>query len=273
MDELRLILLGLGVVFIALIYLWGMRNHIKASIRERRRRRAAMRSLENEPVLKTDEDEAILLGETGSVENPAEAPVEPIVSPEPPDVSALSDTSLATEPKANPVTRGTSNDQDADRKLHIEPGIAEEPTMTVLLSVMAPPNKTFDGIQILEAAQEANLKLNKRGTLDCFAETEAGPRRLFRVGHLKEPGIFSLQSIDTLKTPGLLLFMSLPGPVETVAGVDLLIAVAGQLAESLGGAVCDERHNKLSAQAMVHLRSEAAEFQRRQRVWAQQPRD
>jgi FtsZ-interacting cell division protein ZipA len=56
--------------------------------------------------------------------------------------------------------------------------------------------------------------------------------------------------------------MQLPGPLDEVASVDLMMSVAAKLSKKLGGSICDERRNKINTRAMVRLRSRAAEFAR-----------
>jgi cell division protein ZipA len=147
-----------------------------------------------------------------------------------------------------------------------EPAVTKTPEMTVLLTVLAPQGQLFKGASILAVAQELNLQLSQNGVLDCFPTSEAEGKPVFSIAHLREPGIFDLSTLETIATPGLLLFMQLPGPMEAVAAVDFLVALARRLAHKLNGSVCDDRRNKITAQAIMHLRSEAAEFERRLRL-------
>ncbi len=147
-----------------------------------------------------------------------------------------------------------------------EPAVTKTPEMTVLLTVLAPQGQLFKGASILAVAQELHLQLSQNGVLDCFPTSEAEGKPVLSIAHLREPGIFDLSTLETLATPGLLLFMQLPGPMEAVAAVDFLVALARRLAHKLNGSVCDDRRNKITAQAIMHLRSEAAEFERRLRL-------
>lgn len=248
MDQLRLILLIAGVLIIAGIYLWGMRKQLRARWERRQRQRA--RRIDAEPLL---EDEAL---PDGLSAEPAldgfDSELEPVQEREP--------VVAAPENRVRETTALKSRRERAQ-----EPAVA--PEMTVLLTVMAPANRPFNGIDILEAAQATHLKLNRSGTLDCLVQHESGSRRLFRIAHLREPGVFRLEDIHNLTTPGLLLFLQLPGPLEPIAAVDRLIAIAGQLAEKLNGTVCDERRSRMTTQTMVHLRGQAADFDYQWQVW------
>ncbi len=295
MDELRLTLLGIGGVIVIAIYLWGMRRRIKSGFQERRHR-ATLRSPENEPVLNEQvmqeellsleplpkgdglDDRRLVDVEIRRVDTP-HAQVSTVPSQEPkifepkPKVSEPKPKTFELKPKVSepkPKTLEPKPKVSEPRAQRQEPKALEpkpKAEMAVLLTVMASENQPFKGLKILEAAQEFDLKLSKNGVLDCLSDSEQiKGKPVFSIAHLREPGIFDLDTVGALSTPGLLMFLQLPGPVEELAAVDLMMAMAGQLARFLGGTVCDERRNKLTTQTTVQLRSKVAEFQRSQRL-------
>ncbi|MDQ2694025.1 MAG: cell division protein ZipA [Pseudomonadota bacterium] len=298
MDTLRLTLLVIGLVIIAMIYAWGMRSRIRSRLAQRRRR-ALARHPENEPVLDKSgelagEPETIPANEFGAL--PANDPfahqrlvdveirpirrtpplVEPASGAVPaagavPDAGALTGDEPTPPPRpapAPPARPAPTPEKPPARpaKPHGGADAAREPEMVVLLSVMAPSGQTFAGADILAAAQPLELQLGDHQVLDCLSDSDGQGKPVFSVGHLREPGTFDLSTIESLATPGLLLFMRLPGPVEGVAALDLMVATAGQLAQKLHGIVCDDRRNKMTNQALSHLRGEVAEFERRRRI-------
>lgn len=308
MNELRWILLGVGAVIIALIYLWGMRGMIRERLRERRRR-AAARAPENEPVLGEDPDLTqpptglhkpgdpfahqrlvdVEISSVRRISGPAEkstaqsaAPAETEAGPE----SAAAPT--AEEPAAEPVTKPAAPAQPAVRPVRaapvppapragsrsaVKPGKRRpEPEMTLLLTVIPHQGRMFAGQRIQAVARELDLRLGDNGLLNCYpdAEAEDQKRPVFSVGHLREPGTFDTESLKSLSTPGLLMFLRLPGPIEGVAAMELMVAMAGKLADKLGGTVCDDRRNKMTNQELVHIRNEVIELERRRRAWAPQ---
>lgn len=248
MDYLRLSLLGIGLLIIAGIYLWGMRARIQASLELRRRRRANRSA--DEPLL----DDATAL--------------DPLPDPADFEIAGGEAKAWHGEPSLGEINPDDDNYLlDEDRRL------SGPPEMTVVLTVLAPKQQPFQGLRILEVAQAASLRFNARqGTLDMLCEEAAnGDPRLFRLAHLREPGMFDPDTVGTLETPGLLMFMQLPGPLTEVAAVDRMIATARHLAQQLGGMICDQHHNRMTPQAMEHLRGEAAEMERQRRLWKQRP--
>jgi cell division protein ZipA len=256
MDELRLILLGVGAVIIALIYLWGMRSRIRARLEERRRR-AAARLPENEPVLDVSQNPGESIGEERQAEDSG-----PLSAGDRFAADRLVDVEI------RPIERSVAQPGDQHPNKQASRQAADEPQMTILLTILAPQGRPYQGPDILATAQELQLKFNESGVLDYLGEGKAGGAPVFSIAHLREPGTFDPSTIETLSTPGLLMFMHFPGPLEEVASVELMVSMARQLAQKLGGIVCDEHRNKMTAQAIVHLKSEAAEFERRRRVRA-----
>lgn len=290
MDQLRLILLVAGVMVIILIYIWGMRARIKAKLKERHRR-AAARMPENEPVLDERENLSAVdgtdrrLGDIGQVSSEndpfadqrlVDVEITPIKRPSP-------ETPQEAEPSA--VTNKTATSDAIDKpavkpvnkpsKGRTETGPAEEsvkePEKIVLLTIMAPAGQPFRGRNIAKVTQELDLKLSDTRIYECLADSDKEKGKpVFGIANILEPGTFDPHNMEALSTPGLLVFMRLPGPVESVTATELLLTTCRQLAQRLGGTVCDERRNKLTTQAIMHLKSEISEFERRRRLWAHQ---
>jgi cell division protein ZipA len=142
--------------------------------------------------------------------------------------------------------------------------------MTVVLTVMAAPHRPFRGPQIQAVAEELQFRLGAGGLFERFPDGEAdADAPVFSLAHLREPGSFDLQTLHELKTPGLLLFMNLPGPLEGTQALNLLVLTADQWAQKLAGVICDGRRNRMSNQALMHLRDEVSDLEQRLRAWAQ----
>lgn len=293
MDQLRLILLIMGVAAIILIYVWGMRAHIQAKLKERRRR-AAARAPENEPVLDEQghlpgadgQDRPLGDIDTGQVSpdsdpfahqrlvdveiTPIKRPPSETVNQEAP--SAISNKPAITETADKSVEKSPKGPTEAGpaRKPAKEEA-STEPEKVVLLTVMAPKGQPFRGRNIAKVAEELDLKLSDSGVYECLADSDKRKAKpVFGIASLLEPGTFDPDAMEVLSTPGLLMFMRLPTPVESMAAMELLLTTARQLAQRLGGTVCDDRRNKLTTQAIMHLKSEITEFERRRRIWAHQ---
>jgi cell division protein ZipA len=276
-TQLQWLLAGIGAVVVVLIYLWGMRARIKEGLRKRRRRPTEG----NEPVLGSatgpmSEDllaDAHDFGELGRITPDhhladkvlVDVEIRPILRKKSPPVTEATPSVTEATPQISPVV------VESPHEPRREPVIPAPPKMTIALTVIAPRGQFFKGPNIQAAASTLGFQLGALGLFD-YGQDDSDPlfsMALFSMAHLRKPGVFDPQTLDDLVTPGLLLFMNLPGPLEEMKALDQLVVIADQLAQNLGGMICDERRNRLTNQGLLHLRSKVAEFQRQQRIWAQ----
>ena len=130
--------------------------------------------------------------------------------------------------------------------------------LIVVLNIMAHQGQAFDGAAILNATHDAGLVF---GDMQIFHYIyNSAP--LFSLANALNPGSFDINAIENTTTPGLTLFLRLPGPIDGLAAFDRMYSVATQMASTLGGEVCDARRTILTAQALEKQRDEIAEHQR-----------
>ena len=80
------------------------------------------------------------------------------------------------------------------------------------------------------------------------------------MAHLRKPGSFEPQTLEQLSTPGLLIFMSLPGPLNGTKALDLLVLAADRIARKLNGVICDEQGHRMTNQGLLALRDKVAKL-------------
>ncbi|MCP5159074.1 MAG: hypothetical protein H6974_07210 [Gammaproteobacteria bacterium] len=293
-TQLQWLLAGVGVIVVVLIYLWGMRAHIREGIRKRQRRP----SLQNEPVFSALDgsaasDEINNGHDFGGVRITPEHPlakkalidveIRPIHREEEPlppgeEAPVIEAAPVPETMEAAPVLEASASLKteqpvivaEPTHDSRKEPAMPEPPKMTVALTVVAVPvgQSSFKGPDIQAMAADLGFQIKANGLLERCTDNGNG-EPILSMAHLRKPGVFDRQTMDDLITPGLLLFMSLPGPLEEMKALDLLVLTADQLAQKLGGMICDERRNRLTNQGLMHLRNEVVEFRRKQRAWAQ----
>lgn len=266
MQELRWILVGLGVVFLLGLWIWETRRPRQANPKSAER--AAERF---EPTLKSLET-----SRTTPVSAPAAAPaVAPAVSPavvspeELEDKIAPARPSRAPQarpqeepPRAEPVLSAldepAADVAQAERTASVEAWPREQKIVT--LRVAAPPLERFEGRALVDALTQEKLV---HGRYDIFhRETEAG-RTIFSVASLVEPGTFDLGNVAGKRYPGVTLFAVLPGPLAPMLTFDALLDAARNLADRLHGVVQDERGARLSAQRLINIREGLIDYQHR----------
>ncbi|PWG63499.1 cell division protein ZipA [Sediminicurvatus halobius] len=142
----------------------------------------------------------------------------------------------------------------------------------VVLSVMAPEGEVYVARALTEALEDCGLRLNSQGIYQRTLDTRTGAVALYSAANILEPGTFDPEALDETDTPGVVLFLRLPGPFDGLAAFEQMLATARTLARQLGGQVLDGRRCDLTTQSIEHIREELLEYRRRAHLAARQAR-
>jgi len=134
----------------------------------------------------------------------------------------------------------------------------------VTLFVQARSGAVFSGSDLIVAAEKAGLTFGDMGIFHRLmpGKPQAGP--VFSMANMIKPGNFDMRQIETLQTPGVSFFMTLPGPLSALDAWDAMLPTAQRLAELLEGSVLDEERNALGRQGVAHIRDELRAYDRQQ---------
>ncbi len=100
----------------------------------------------------------------------------------------------------------------------------------------------FRGPAILTATGAAQLTYGQR---HIFHRNTPQGATIFSLVNLVEPGTFDPPAMDDFTTPGLALFMNLPGPLVPDAALAEFLATAHTLAARLDGVLFDDQRQPL----------------------------
>ncbi len=138
--------------------------------------------------------------------------------------------------------------------------------LIIALNVMARAPQRFHGLDILNALRETGFVFGEMNIFHYRPEGAAQARPLCSVANTVEPGRFDIEHMAELETPGLSLFMQLPGPLEGRAAFDRVLQLGRALAERLDGELCDESRSVLTLQTIGHLKESIESFRFRQKM-------
>lgn len=132
----------------------------------------------------------------------------------------------------------------------------------VSLFVTAREGRQFHGSDLVVAAEKVGLEYGDMGIFHRLDDraVELGP--VFSVANMLKPGSFDMAHIETLATPGLGFFMTLPGPVSALDAWDAMLPAAQRMAELLDGVVLDAERNALGRQGIQHVREDLRNWDR-----------
>ncbi|MDO4709108.1 MAG: cell division protein ZipA [Pseudomonadota bacterium] len=136
----------------------------------------------------------------------------------------------------------------------------------VSLFVAARAGQTLRGPDILVAAEKAGLLYGHMNVFHRLIDSrpEAGP--IFSVANIMKPGSFDMNEIQTLETPAIAFFLTLPAPVSALEAWETMEPAAQRMAELLDGIVLDEERNALGRQRIMNIREELRTYDRQREM-------
>lgn len=99
------------------------------------------------------------------------------------------------------------------------------------------------------------------GRYSIFHRLGQGTRPIYSVASLVEPGSFDTERMDAMGFPGISLFAVFPGPLPAPQAFDEMLATARRLAERLGGVLQDDAGSSLTGQRVLSIREELVHFE------------
>lgn len=132
-----------------------------------------------------------------------------------------------------------------------------------VLNVMARAEQGFSGSDILAVLLACDLRF---GDMDFFHRHEQSAGRgpiQFSVCNMMRPGVFDIDAMDSLRTRGLMFFVTLPGPEDMLKAFDYMHETAKVVAKNLDGDVLDETRSAITRQSLEHMRQQIRELERR----------
>jgi cell division protein ZipA len=132
----------------------------------------------------------------------------------------------------------------------------------VTLYIAARAGAKLKGPDIVVAAEKAGLVYGHMNVFHRLVEghPERGP--VFSVANIMKPGSFDMASIQSLETPAIAFFLTLPAPAPALDAWEMMLPTAERMAELLDGVLLDESRNALGRQRVQHLRDELRAYDR-----------
>jgi cell division protein ZipA len=140
--------------------------------------------------------------------------------------------------------------------------VSDEFDKIVTLYIAARAGAKLRGPDIVVAAEKTGLTYGHMNIFHRLVEghPERGP--VFSVANIMKPGGFDMATIQSLETPAIAFFLTLPAPVPALDAWETMLPTAQRMAELLDGVLLDESRNALGRQRIQHLRDELRAWDR-----------
>ena len=135
-------------------------------------------------------------------------------------------------------------------------------SLLIILYIMSPKGHVFTGEGIHAVMTSAGLSHGEHKIYHYMQDGQA----VFSVANAIEPGFFDITRLSTVSTPGLALFLQLPGPLECRKAFNSMLDISKRLAEALTGELCDEHRSALTQQTITHLKDKVDAYRLKQQA-------
>ena len=132
----------------------------------------------------------------------------------------------------------------------------------VTLYVAARSGQVLRGPDIVVAAEKTGLSYGYMSIFHRLVDSNADSSPIFSVANIKKPGSFEMSDIQSMETPAIAFFLTLPAPIAALDAWEKLLPTAQRMAELLDGVVLDESRNALGRQRISHIRDDLRAYDR-----------
>ena len=133
----------------------------------------------------------------------------------------------------------------------------------IVLNVMCKVPEGFNGGELKTLFEACGVEHGDMSIFHRHENTMDSPVQ-FSVANAVEPGYFPKDQLDSMVTPGISFFMSLPGPDDNMRAFDYMVETAQCVVRNLSGEMKDERRSDMTPQTLEHCRQRIRDFERRQ---------
>jgi cell division protein ZipA len=238
-STFRWILIIAGLLLIAGIYLFGVRDRKRKPRASRKtratRKRVHAHRVRREPALEPGED-----------------------SPE-----DFDDDVMQAELDIDGARRGAERIEPS-LEPHPQPAPAAAkapmPDKIVTLFLQARDNHVITGVELLDASLKSGLVFGDRDIFHRIHEEDVEP--VFSMANLTKPGSFDKNAWNTMEIRGVTMFMTLPGPRNALDAWDAMLATSRRLGELLHADLLDDQLQVFTREKSLQIKEEMRDYER-----------
>jgi len=130
--------------------------------------------------------------------------------------------------------------------------------LIIALQISARDGGNFSGRDIQSALRHCELEY---GEMKIYHYYTPRRRSLFFLANSVEPGSFDLTTITSMSTPGVLFFLRLPTVLAGRDAFEIMLDVAGRVAERLDGDLQDQQGHALGKHELTGIRERIAAYE------------
>ncbi|MFN1582399.1 cell division protein ZipA [Vibrio rotiferianus] len=147
----------------------------------------------------------------------------------------------------------------------IEPNVVEEPKpepemQVIILNVHCAGEEPFVGTKLFDSLQQNGLIYGEMNIFHRHVDLSGNGKVLFSVANMMHPGTLEHGDPAEFTTKGISFFMTLPCYGEADQNFNLMLRIAQQVADDMGGNVLDDQRNLMTPDRLASYRRQIVEF-------------
>jgi len=262
MEELRWILLGVGIAIVVSVYFWG---------RSKKREANYSSNAVNDEVSsfsatdEADDDWRDGVGPVRVVQSFNNDEIDSFNIDESVDdetvANNLSDTdnTSVTDATADQTSPSSNENEVIKEEVIAEEELEPKPAVNdvVALYLVAQRGSELKGEQILSSTFATQLEY---GQMNIFHRKDSNEKIIFSLSNMMEPGSFDIDHMHEMTTRGVSLFIQLSLCDDPVKALDDMLICAHSLGSMLNAQLCDQNRQLLNETYTKALREKAKGF-------------
>lgn len=153
---------------------------------------------------------------------------------------------------------GGKRREEKPAEVEIDPDLQE----VLVINVMARSGE-LEGNDLLRVMLSCGFRFGEMNIFHRYEQHSGKGSLLFSAANVVEPGVFDVDRMEEFSTPGICMFMKLPGPKRPIHSFEIMMDSARKIANLLDADVKDEHHNVMRQQTAEHYRQRVLDFERR----------
>ncbi len=149
-----------------------------------------------------------------------------------------------------------------------QPPADEGEEKIISLNVMAHEGQMLDGAELYAVFTQRGYQFGEMGLF----HSRYKDRTIFSIVNMIEPGSFDISTLESSQTPGVTVFLQLPGPIAADVLFEVLVSEASDMARVLGATVRDSDRSTLTKQTVQHLREDIYQYMHREKYFGARQR-
>lgn len=147
----------------------------------------------------------------------------------------------------------------------IEPNVVGEPKpepemQVIILNVHCAGEEPFVGTKLFDSLQQNGLLYGEMNIFHRHVDLSGNGKVLFSVANMMHPGTLEHGDPAEFTTKGISFFMTLPCYGEADQNFNLMLRIAQQVADDMGGNVLDDQRNLMTPDRLASYRRQIVEF-------------